>query len=205
MSSKGAKFVEILKRCPDMLKMLDAVSGLSDSENLLLKFMLADAGLKREGPWIKDKQLHPDASYSFEHKGLQCEVKCMGDYNWNGYVTVPNTHKAYNKDHNNDLYHIDVHGGVTYGKTNEDGTTYGFDTAHGGDISHFDILMGDINKEGATYKDFDFVKAETIKLAEQLNEYKLTENKEENANGKEEEKEVESKEENNKKRKLESD
>lgn len=76
---------------------------------------------------------------------------------------------------------IEVHGGLTYSRDYlqgiEDGVLselwwFGFDTAHSGDLRPF---QNDIDRKypfhGDEYRDFEYVKNETISLADQLSKY----------------------------------
>ncbi len=84
-----------------------------------------------------------------------------------GYVVLPHNHPLYGKDiEDKDHPKINVHGGITYSSFNEDGEfLVGFDCQHG--ITDFIPKMFTLQKESA-YKDFAFVKAECIKLAQEL-------------------------------------
>ncbi len=78
---------------------------------------------------------------------------------------------------------INVHGGITYSANSlygiEDGLLgelwwFGFDTAHAGDLKPF---QNDIDRKYQhyydEYRDFEYVKKETISLAEQLSKFKI--------------------------------
>jgi hypothetical protein len=71
-----------------------------------------------------------------------------------GYVKMP---KGYELSED-DLYSLEVHGGITYDKNN----WIGFDCAHSGDLAP-------ASKESyGVYRNFAYVKAETQRLAEQV-------------------------------------
>lgn len=74
---------------------------------------------------------------------------------------------------------IDVHGGITFAADNLYGIEknifgdlwwFGFDTAHAGDLKPFqtDIDRKYSYHDDSVYRDFEYVKSETIKLADQL-------------------------------------
>jgi hypothetical protein len=110
----------------------------------------------------------PNKEYEFIYSGLHCFLK-RPQYNWCGYVIVDKYHPCHNLIHDN--IEIEVHGGLTFGFSDNSETTFGFDTSHLGDIY---INLNDENKpilllsNDATYKDYEFVVAETKLLAEKL-------------------------------------
>lgn len=131
--------------------------------------------------------LNERSFFVFKHKGLLC---CIGRNTLgtlNGYVAVPRGHPYFGKDY--DEIEIEVHGGLTYAYSDlgffengifEDIWWLGFDTAHFGDsipfsfsysipfsFSYLEDIGSPISRE-STYKNFDYVKAETISLADQL-------------------------------------
>lgn len=107
-----------------------------------------------------------------------CEIKRMPKLlHLCGYIFVPSWHPFYNKGDTelNSLFEIDVHGGITYSYSDDfDEWKIGFDCAHGGDISPG--IMGSTSSSGiitisypfmdSSYKDWEFTKNETIKLAQ---------------------------------------
>lgn len=101
----------------------------------------------------------PDLFYDF-----------IGDYkyhvqrhkgNWNGYVILPPSHPDIGK-HYDDIK-VEVHGGLTYGK----GNTYGFDTFHSDDWTEW--------SQNETYRDFEYVKSETLSLLRQFAQRQIEE------------------------------
>jgi hypothetical protein len=73
----------------------------------------------------------------WEHAGLQCELRPTLVYGgapiiggpFNGYVKVPATHPHAKSSY--DEVPVDVHGGLTYSKTDDDGGTwFGWDDCH---------------------------------------------------------------------------
>jgi hypothetical protein len=102
--------------------------------------------------------------------------------NWCGYVAVPPSHPDHDADYSD--VPVDVHGGLTYGARcdgdEEDGICH---VPHGGepadvfwlgfDCAHYSDLVPEVEAYGvkdptATYRDLDYVRAETNGLAEQL-------------------------------------
>jgi hypothetical protein len=71
----------------------------------------------------------------------------------NGYVSIPEGHKFYGKNYD-ELYELDVNGGLTYSEPEESGWVVGFDTAHS---------FNDIKRHGE-----NFVKTETMELLLQI-------------------------------------
>ena len=134
-------------------------------------------------PWTDDLQEHSieastcdynlDSPYWFIHKGYIYNIRRNNFNVWLGYVYIPQGHPCFDKFCED--IDVQIHGGLTYsGLTKLNGIDYyivGFDCAHYGDI----IPEHDYIFEGSTYKDYNFVKQETIQLAEQLwskaNEY----------------------------------
>jgi hypothetical protein len=124
-----------------------------------------------KGPWNKE----PDR-VDFIHAGFSCFILRNTSGNWCGYVGVPSTHPAYEKDYDN--VNVSVHGGLTYAnKCNghichvpepgmpDDVWWLGFDTAHYDDLSP---SIPHLKGYGATYKDVNYTRKETEQLAEQL-------------------------------------
>ena len=134
-------------------------------------------------PWTDDLQEHSieastcdynlDSPYWFIHKGYIYNIRRNNFNVWLGYVYIPQGHPCFDKFCED--IDVQIHGGLTYsGLTKLNGIDYyivGFDCAHYDDI----IPEHDYIFEGSTYKDYNFVKQETIQLAEQLwskaNEY----------------------------------
>lgn len=145
-----------------------------------------------EGPW----QSEPDrVQWTDEATGLVCLVKRNGRVTGAlcGYVGVPPGHPAHGLTASwDDERHskIDVHGGVTYGAECDDDPQLGichvpepgqadhlwwigFDCAHCWDMSPRmnAQLPADLRLRDETYRTVDYVKAECIKLASQLNRF----------------------------------
>lgn len=136
-----------------------------------IKLLIADR------PW----ETEPDyEKWKDKETGYICEVKrspfsgalC-------GYVTVPKKHHYYGEGYNDVPVH--VHGGLTYSNAG----TFGFDCAHAGDLTPKILettlqvynASGEEDKFGRfleatdtfdTYRTFEWVKAETTKLAKAL-------------------------------------
>jgi hypothetical protein len=110
--------------------------------------------------------------FDFVHKNLPCRIlRHFG--NLNGYVGVPKGHKLFEERY--DTFDIDVHGGLTFGSFYEiqdskynDYFYFGFDTAHAGDLMLSISSATAFLRTSTTYKDFEYVKKQTIHLAEQL-------------------------------------
>lgn len=127
-----------------------------------------------DGPW----QTEPDR-VEFEHAGLPClMVRQPRSGHWCGYAAVPPGHPAHGKEY--DSLDVNVHGGLTYGNRcsgqvchvpkpgeSDDVFWFGFDCAHSGDISPaYDRNLG--RYEFEAYRDAEYVRRETERLAEQL-------------------------------------
>jgi hypothetical protein len=109
------------------------------------------------------------------------EVENFNDIKFNGnYIGLLCQACEHNNESNLislDLF-FQVHGGLTYASKYLNGLEiilkdhwwFGFDAGHGGDIMPY--LMGDREIDGDIYKDFEYIKKEVEKLAEQLAEYK---------------------------------
>jgi len=128
----------------------------------------------------------------------------LGDYkalilnifgHYNGYIGIPKNHPFFGKTYSEyQIYSLDVHGGVTYSESNiadkeiPDTWWIGFDTAHYGDASNYDLYkelaetpedikkiekikqINDEFQKDATFKDLQFVINEIHKLSNQLRE-----------------------------------
>lgn len=103
----------------------------------------------------------------FEAHGLKCVIAFGGPglRNYNGYVRAPEGVEF-------DEHSLDVHGGVTWDDWHlpwddwdgrGDHRWLGFDTAHAGDAT-----PGLPGFEGGVFRDIDYVRAECVRLAEQL-------------------------------------
>lgn len=83
---------------------------------------------------------------------------------WCGYVSVPDSHWLFEKNKKEEYYiecNLEVHGGVTWAR---DGLI-GFDAAHHGDLMP---AMSGLPSSGGVYRNLEYVKAETVKLAKQI-------------------------------------
>jgi hypothetical protein len=108
---------------------------------------------------------HP-FKHEWVHKGFGCRIERKMYLGWCGYIdTSPSNINEAKIDYDK----IQVHGGLTSG--------LGFDCSHNTDVTaHSYITMflmpslGSlmIGCEGATYKDFNFAKHETEKMASQI-------------------------------------
>ena len=93
------------------------------------------------------------------------------DYGWgNGYVIIPKDHPAFGKSYD-DLYDIDVHGGLTYSQelTKERCKAFGIDESNIGSwVVGFDTFHYGDDIETCSEQ---FVKSEVDNLRKQLEEY----------------------------------
>ena len=87
-----------------------------------------------------------------------------------GYVQVEKGNLLYGKDYM-DLNFITVHGGITYGRTNENGTIYGFDCGHWGD-GYYSLHRDDPNV--GVYRNMKYVQDECNKMSEQFSKYEVS-------------------------------
>lgn len=110
----------------------------------------------------------------FEHAGLKCLI--LRHYELGhlcGYVAVSKGHLCYGKDYDHipydDLFPVEVHGGLTFSREG-DGDTWpkgywwlGFDCGHAWDrVPYMPLELG------GTYKNFRYVRRETEGLAEKV-------------------------------------
>jgi hypothetical protein len=143
------------------------------------------------GPWDNE----PDkAQWQDEATGLAC-LMLRARSHWCGYVGVPETHPAFEKDYS--TVGADVHGGLTFAdfcQESHDGNIerlvchvpepgqparvwwLGFDCIHSGDARPaMTQVEYEIERRFPTdghYRTFDYVKTETARLAQQLAEMK---------------------------------
>jgi len=119
-------------------------------------------------PWAGE----PDDDQFVAH-GLRCHMRRSYGGSWCGYVLIPGHHPMAGLE-DTDLYHLDVHGGVTYASSPlGDGWVIGFDCNHSSDLDQEEWLR--YEKKGVVdyyigrvYRTHGFAKGETIKLAKQL-------------------------------------
>lgn len=123
--------------------------------------------------------------HAFTHSELACRIlrpDWTGDtfdqigksknlqFNWCGYVSIPATHKLYEIDHWDIEIAIEVHGGLTYSRSDlyfqpeKNVWWFGFDCGHMHDISRLEGSHAD----DAVYRDKNYVIQECKNLAEQL-------------------------------------
>jgi hypothetical protein len=126
-----------------------------------------------------------------EATGLDCLIHRGPTGALCGYVGVPPGHPYYGRDY--DDVDVDVHGGLTYGRPCQEGHPegegvchipepgrpkdvwwLGFDCAHAGDArpAHNAEFLSAVGRPRSitweTYRDIDYVRAETAHLAQQL-------------------------------------
>ena len=134
------------------------------------------------GPW----QTEPDR-IDWINSGFSCMALRNGFGVWCGYVGVPKSHPDYGASR--DDVGVYVYGGLTYANEcwrhichvpapgmPDKVWWFGFDCAHGLDfIPSTNILRAHINlQDDLVYRDADFIKAETNRLAAQLKEREKT-------------------------------
>lgn len=136
------------------------------------------------GEWVDE----PDEA-DFNHKGIICYIKRIGKWDGHnqdhlfgghlcGYCRIPENHPEFAKT--DDYPEYCVHQGITYNNLDKEGHWIGFDCAHSFDLIP-SIAKDDLEDSLSdklfpmpeewpedTYKNFDFVIAETKKLAEQI-------------------------------------
>ena len=140
-----------------------------------MKERVVDRSTWSKGEWDKE----PENRVDFIHSGFSCFILRGPMGAWCGYVGVPSTHPAYEKDYNDDILEkIDVHGGLTYADKcagvichvpepgmPDDVWWLGFDTAHYGDVVPLNVHWA---QHDETYKNIKYVTDEVKSLAEQL-------------------------------------
>ena len=116
----------------------------------------------------------------FEHAGLKCLILRHHELgHLCGYVAAPKGHPCYGKDYDHipydDLFPVEVHGGLTFSKEGDGDTWpkgywwFGFDCAHWGDlVPQIVELLDREPNEFETYRNFQYLRRETEGLAEQL-------------------------------------
>lgn len=133
-----------------------------------------------EGPWMDE----PDFE-KFKYNGLNCMLIRSDIGCWCGYVQLPENHPWIRIDYH-EINDIDVHGGLSFKgpRTDyqEEGEWIGFDCAHSMDLSpsnekvikeiikHLYRKFPGIDQSllNPTYKDINFVREETKRLADQV-------------------------------------
>lgn len=122
---------------------------------------------------MEKKWLNEPNEEKFEHAGLKCAIirhQHLGHLC--GYVGVTKRHRDYGKS--KDEIPVEVHGGVTYAKKGYGGVLetnlwwIGFDCAHYGDLAPAWGGPARNSLEALVYRDFDYVRAQVRRLAEQL-------------------------------------
>ncbi len=114
----------------------------------------------------------------FEHARLKCLILRHPELgHLNGYVAVPKGHPCYGKHYDHipydDLFPVEVHGGLTFSREGDGDILpkgywwLGFDCAHAWDlVPQILELMG--REECETYRNFAYVRREIEDLADQL-------------------------------------
>jgi hypothetical protein len=136
-----------------------------------------------EGPWKHELDYE-----LFEAHGFNCLISRNPSlFFWCGYVGIPKSHPDHGKERD-EFDDIMVHGGITYAehcqrhichipKPGEADHLFwiGFDCGHSFDLAPgytSSLIPADLRKsmtgENRTYRTYEYAKAETIKLARQL-------------------------------------
>lgn len=122
------------------------------------------------------RKLCEEQSFSlFKYRGMFCLMQRGFSMSLNGYVGIASGHPLYGKNGDD----LEVHGGITfdgpyapglYNNALGDLWWFGFDTSHYRDLApvQFTIDGREYIDKIATYKDFNYVRSEVIKLADQL-------------------------------------
>lgn len=127
------------------------------------------------GPW----QDEPDR-VEFEHAGLPCLMKRNRFGVWCGYAAVPPGHPLHGRSMSTPK--VSVHGGLTYASAcdgdichvpkpgeSDDVWWYGFDCAHGDDLTpDLHLRFPELDSFNGEYRDQAYVEFEVRSLAEQL-------------------------------------
>ena len=125
--------------------------------------------MKRFGPGPWD---HEPDRLDWEHAGLKCAIRRAHLGHLCGYVGVPPGHPLHGAGLSSTDVLLDVHGGLTWADDHvpmekPDGLWwFGFDCAHYG--SDYCPNSGRPPRAGEVYRDVEYVKAQTEKLADQL-------------------------------------
>ena len=140
-----------------------------------------------EGPWWDEPLMDLDENSEIKKRTWRGKSTYeywalrMPDGHWNGYMTIFNKdHILYGVDYTKIEMKIIVHGGLTYGRMNDDGSwTYGFDTHHTCDFSPTNPMVKEyIHSEEETYELYSpqyrthsYVLDECISLCKQIDEF----------------------------------
>jgi hypothetical protein len=113
-----------------------------------------------DGPWI-----HEDDREEFEASGLECVVQRDRLGHWCGYVKLPTGHPWANK--NPDQIRAQVYGGVKFVEAapGKEGKWVGFACNEPGDLQPGMMKWKRETLSSGVYRDYNFVVAETNKLA----------------------------------------
>jgi hypothetical protein len=133
--------------------------------------------------WISDRPWEHEPNleeWVHDLTGYKCTVMRHGTLgHLNGYVAIPKGHKMHGQHYDN--VGVEVHGGLTYTELDKETGEWvvGFDCAHAGDFSPrlvatlLTYTETDIRHHMVdTYRTFEWVKEEVVKLAKQLGEMK---------------------------------
>ena len=157
---------------------MDTTENKKSSEKEIKLFIFGD------GPWMNE----PDFE-EFKHKGLNCMIIRNDCGAWCGYVLLPDNHPWKPLDY--DDINVDIHGGITFKGSRrgfQEESWIGFDCSHSMDLipscekfllesrKRLKKIFPDAHKvlKNPTYKDINFVKEETKRLADQVKSAKLS-------------------------------
>lgn len=141
-------------------------------------FVLKTPGHTKEANLMSEWLDEPNRE-EFEHAGYRCLILRHHELgHLCGYVGVSKGHPCYGKDYDHipydDLFPVEVHGGLTFSRVG-DGDTWqkgfwwlGFDCAHAWDLVPYMLLHRELESPDSTYKNFQYVRRETEDLASQV-------------------------------------
>jgi len=119
---------------------------------------------------MEDKETITEKEW--EAHGLKCKVLFVRQTHRCGYVGVPKSHIAFDKDY--DDLPIDVHGGLTYADREKDGLCwFGFDCAHYMDKVMWPKELNLHNHKREHFWSLEEVTKETENMAKQLTQLTL--------------------------------
>lgn len=144
----------------------------------------ADKSAWGDGPW----QTEADKAQWIAH-GLDCLIVRSHTGALCGYVGLPPSHPFYQKDYTDSDIDVEVHGGLTFagpcantddesrfichaeqGAANKTVWWLGFDCGHHRDhVPAYDAMLPErLRDTDSVYRNFEYVKEQTERLAEQL-------------------------------------
>jgi hypothetical protein len=104
----------------------------------------------------------------FRASGFECLItRHLSQGHLCGYIKVGANHPWYGKDYSN--VDVEVHGGLSFAKTHDKTSTFGFDCAHLGDFTPYMASPPLVGKDDV-YRDVGYVINQLVKLARQATE-----------------------------------